>query len=68
MTKFYRFLIDVTTNDEDKTLLTHLINLLITLSSVTNSKYYIPGETKAIEQLRRKAILCGLMNVADLLY
>lgn len=49
VTKLYKPLIDSTTNAEEKPLLTHFINLLITMCSITNTKYYIPGETKAIE-------------------
>ena len=34
---------------------------MITLGSVSNSKFYIPGETKEVESLRRKAIMNGIL-------
>ena len=34
---------------------------MITLGSVSNSKFYIPGETKEVETLRRKAIMNGIL-------
>jgi hypothetical protein len=39
---------------------------MISITSITGSKHYIPGETKEIEGLRRKAILCGLTVLADI--
>lgn len=47
--KLYKSVFEVINNDEEINLLSCFVNLLIILSSVTNSKYYIPGETKAIE-------------------
>eukprot|EP00347_Sterkiella_histriomuscorum_P010551 403375852 len=35
---------------------------------ISNSKHYIPGETKEIEQLRRKAIQNGVLILVDVLY
>jgi hypothetical protein len=34
---------------------------MITLGSVSSSKFYIPGETKEVESLRRKAIMNGIL-------
>jgi len=31
------------------------------LGSVTNTKFYIPGETKEVDALRRKAIMNGIL-------
>lgn len=35
--------------------------MVTSLASVSNSKFYIPGETKEVQALRRKAILNGLI-------
>lgn len=37
------------------------VSLIISLGSVTNTKFYIPGETKEVEALRRKAIMNGIL-------
>lgn len=37
------------------------VNLIISLASLANTRFYIPGETKEVEALRRKAILNGLL-------
>jgi hypothetical protein len=37
------------------------VSLIISLGSVTNNKFYIPGETKEVEALRRKSIMHGLL-------
>ena len=42
-----------------------MISLFITLCSVNTAKYYIPGETKEIESLRRKGILNGSILISD---
>ena len=41
--------------------LQNYVSLIITLGSVTNNKFYIPGETKEVETLRRKAIMNGIL-------
>jgi hypothetical protein len=41
--------------------LQNYVSLIITLGSVTNTKFYIPGETKEVETLRRKAIMNGIL-------
>jgi hypothetical protein len=45
---------------ESKVLLGYT-QLLIALASMSNSRFYIPGETKEQQALRRKAILNGLI-------
>ncbi len=37
------------------------VSLIISLGSITNNKFYIPGETKEVEALRRKAIMNGIL-------
>jgi len=41
--------------------LNQFVSLIITLASVSSNKFYIPGETKEVEALRRKAIGNGLL-------
>jgi len=45
----------------DVKVLQNYVSLIITLGSVTNTKFYIPGETKEVETLRRKAIMNGIL-------
>jgi hypothetical protein len=37
------------------------VSLVISLGSVNNTKFYIPGETKEVEALRKKAIMHGIL-------
>jgi hypothetical protein len=41
--------------------LSSFIGLIVSLASIINTRFYIPGETKEIEALRRKAILNGVL-------
>jgi hypothetical protein len=45
----------------DVKVLQNYVSLIITLGSVANTKFYIPGETKEVETLRRKAIMNGIL-------
>ena len=40
---------------------------MIMLSSVNNNKFHIPGQTKEIEAIRRKAIINGLIVAVDII-
>jgi hypothetical protein len=44
-----------------------MVTLLVQLCSVNNGRFYIPGETKETEMLKRKAICNGLFVIADLI-
>jgi hypothetical protein len=52
-------------NEQTRGLEIKLVNayvaLIVTLGSVSNNKFYIPGETKEVEGLRRKAIMNGIL-------
>lgn len=37
------------------------IGLIVSLASIINTRFYIPGETKEVESLRRKAIMNGVL-------
>jgi len=39
----------------------------VQLCSLNTSKFYVPGETKEIENLRKKAILNGALVVAEMI-
>jgi hypothetical protein len=47
--------------EKDLNILQAYVTMMISLASVSPSKFYIPGETKEIESLRHKAILNGLL-------
>jgi len=40
----------------------------VQVSSISNNKFYIPGETKEIEQLRKKSIMSGMVILADMIF
>lgn len=44
-----------------------MIQLLVILSSMANNKFYIPGETKEVEVVRKKAIINGVIVLADII-
>jgi AraC-like DNA-binding protein len=71
VSRFFKTIIDeLTKNTHDvksETYLLSLVQLLILVSSVTNSKFYIPGETKEVEQLRKRSITHGIITMADLI-
>jgi hypothetical protein len=45
----------------DHSLLAPYYHLLLVLASLSHTKFYIPGETKELESLRKKAIGKGLL-------
>jgi hypothetical protein len=56
-----RAIAEVGKDQMDVKVLQNYVSLIITLGSVTNTKFYIPGETKEVETLRRKAIMNGIL-------
>ena len=52
---------DIAREQMEVKVLQNYVSLIITLGSVTNNKFYIPGETKEVETLRRKAIMNGIL-------
>jgi hypothetical protein len=56
-----RVIAEVGKDQMDVKVLQNYVSLIITLGSVTNTKFYIPGETKEVETLRRKAIMNGIL-------
>lgn len=54
-------------NVPEKKVNNSLISLFIILCSVNTAKYYIPGETKEIELLRRRGILNGAILISDVI-
>lgn len=43
------------------------MTLFIQICSINSAKYYIPGETREIEALKRKALLNGAKIVVDII-
>ncbi|CDW75515.1 tubulin-tyrosine ligase family protein [Stylonychia lemnae] len=71
LSRFTKILIDTMISVEDgqinKEYSKLLLQQLLIVSSISNSKYYIPGETKEIEQLRKKSIMNGVMIISDMI-
>jgi hypothetical protein len=66
MKHFYDMVLEKSADLEEETahvlsVLNQFVSLIITLASVSSNKFYIPGETKEVEALRRKAIGNGLL-------
>ena len=40
------------------------VNLVVNITSLNTNRFYIPGETKEVEALRRKGILNGMIIFA----
>jgi hypothetical protein len=63
----YEHVISTNVTPNEKKVHNNLISVFILICSVNTAKFYIPGETKEIEALRRRGILNGSILISDVI-